>query len=65
MLDLIESAIEMKKSLKQLATLSGFALTVSLIVIDIGLAELPVLEEITSQTPDQILCIWVSKKSVK
>jgi len=57
MLDLIESAIEMKKSLKQLATLSGFALTVSLIVIDIGLAELPVLEEITSQTPDQILCI--------
>jgi len=47
----------MKKSLKQLATLSGFALTVSLIVIDIGLAELPVLEEITSQTPDQILCI--------
>lgn len=54
MADLIESAIEVKKSLKELATISGSEDIEFPVDIEIGLEDLD-LPEINSRTPLQVL----------
>ena len=55
--DLMESAIEVKKSLKELATVSGLEVTESPMLIEIGEADFPDSVKIKSRTPDQIFCM--------
>ena len=58
-LDLIVSAMDTKKSLKQLVTVSVFVVTLFPTEIDILGAVLKDLEEIISQIPLQTFCIYL------
>ena len=49
--------MEVKKSLKELATVSGLEVTELSIVIEIGEADFSDLVKIRSRTPDQIFCM--------
>jgi len=56
-LDVISPAIEVKKSLKQLATVSDLEITDPLMNKEMGVEEQLDLTEIMSRTPDHTFCI--------
>ena len=51
--------MEVKKSLKELATSAGFEMTVSPTEIEIGEDDLPALDEMMSLTPDHTFFIFL------